>query len=76
MTTLLVGDVLDGLEIGGRRDPDPVTVRPSLPAKELADRLRRQPALRWVAVTTPDGRLCGVIDGDRVRELAASDQLP
>ena len=73
---MLLDDVLDGLEIDGRVDRDPVTVRPSLPAKELADRLRRQPALRWVAVTTPDGRLQGVIDGDRVRALAASDQLP
>jgi CBS domain-containing protein len=76
VTPVLLGDVLDGLDVGGRKDPDPVTVRPSLPAKELADRLRRQPSLRWVAVTTPDGRLRGVIDGDRVRDLAASDRLP
>lgn len=73
---MLLDDVLDGLEVDGTVNPDPVTVRPSLPAKELADRLRRQPSLRWVAVTTPNGRLAGVIDGDRVRELAASDQLP
>lgn len=73
---MLLGDVLDALEVDGGRDPDPVTVRPSLPAKDLARRLRREPSLRWVAVTTTDGRLSGVIDGDRVRRLAASDQLP
>lgn len=76
MTAVLLDEILDGLEVDGRVDRDPVTVRPSLPAKELADRLRREPSLRWVAVTTPDGRLSGVIDGDRVRRLAASDQLP
>jgi hypothetical protein len=76
VTPVLLGGVLDGLEVDGRVDRDPVTVRPSLPARELATRLRRQPGLRWVAVTTPDGRLSGVLDGDRVRDLAASDQLP
>lgn len=72
---MLRGEVFDGLRVDGRVDPDPVTVRPSLPARDLAERLREQPTLRWIAVTTPQGRLLGVLDGDRVRALAASDQL-
>lgn len=75
MTPVLRGDVFDGLETGGDVDPDPLTVRPSLPAAELARRLRRRRDVRWVAVTTPRGRLLGVLDAHRVRSLAAADQL-
>jgi CBS domain-containing protein len=46
-------------------EPGPRTVRPSTPARELAEQLAAR-ELRTVIVTTPEGRLLGVFDRARV----------
>jgi Mg/Co/Ni transporter MgtE len=46
--------------VGEIMELDPSTVRPHRAAKELAERLAADD-LRWAIVTTPEGRLLGVV---------------
>lgn len=57
------GSALDcdpDLDIEAVMEPGPSTVRPDTPAEKLASRLADQD-LRYAIVTTPEGRLLGVV---------------
>ena len=62
------GSVLDcdpALRIEEVMEPGPSTVRPDRPVDQLLERLARQ-ELRFAIVTTPEGRLLGVVRRDEV----------
>lgn len=62
------GSVLDcdpALRIEEVMEPGPSTVRPDRPVDQLIERLARQ-ELRFAIVTTPEGRLLGVVRRDEV----------
>ncbi len=56
---------VDGIAVRDLMQEGPSTYRPDVTAKEMADRLAANPETH-VIVTTLDGRLCGVVEADRI----------
>ena len=76
---LTSGGLLDALvdPTTGEVDLDPVTVRPSLPVRDLVDRWRKGDLhADHVVVTTAAGAPVGVLARQTVLDLAKHDRLP
>ena len=64
-----------GVSVEEVMEPGPSTVRPSEPAKGLLERMKKR-GVPAVIVTTPKGRLVGVVTQGRLEDLLARSARP